>query len=158
MSKSTSAITMDELLAEHDIKQLKPGDSVEGLVTSVRKHEVWVDMGANGIGVIFRREVGPDTLKEGESITASVVDPELDEGYALLSMKRAAKDRGWGELQRLFEDQEIVEITPYDANRGGLLVEMEGIRGFLPVSQLAAEHYPRVSDADKDEILTMTTF
>jgi small subunit ribosomal protein S1 len=77
----------------------------------------------------------------------------MEEGYALLSMKRAAKDRGWDELQRVFEAQEIVEISPYDANRGGLLVELEGIRGFLPVSQLAAGHYPRVSGADKDEIL-----
>jgi small subunit ribosomal protein S1 len=77
----------------------------------------------------------------------------MDEGYALLSMRRAAKDRGWDELQRAFEGQEIVEVTPYDANRGGLLIELEGIRGFLPVSQLAAGHYPRVSGADKDEIL-----
>src|SRR5674476_1633340 len=77
----------------------------------------------------------------------------MEEGHALLSMKRAVKDRGWDEVQRLFDAQEIVEITAYDANRGGLLVELEGIRGFLPVSQLAAGHYPRVSGADKDEIL-----
>ena len=147
-------ITMDELLAGNPLKLLKAGDVVEGTVTSVRKHEVWVDMGAQGVGVIFRREVGSNKLEEGQAITASVVDPELDEGYALLSMKRAVKDRGWSELQRLFDEQEIVEVTPYDANRGGLLIELEGIRGFLPVSQLAAEHYPRVSDADKDEILT----
>ncbi|MEX1995592.1 MAG: S1 RNA-binding domain-containing protein [Candidatus Saccharimonadales bacterium] len=145
---------MDELLAGSSTAHLKTGDVIEGIVTSVRKHEVWVDMGANGIGVIFRREVGSNTLKEGEAITASVVDPELDEGYALLSMKRAVKDRGWGELQRVFDEQEIVEVSPYDANRGGMLIELEGIRGFLPVSQLAAEHYPRVSDSDKDEILT----
>lgn len=147
-------LTMDELLAANEVAKIKTGDVVEGTVTSVRKHEVWVDMGANGLGVIFRREIGSQDLKEGESITSSVVDPELDEGYALLSMKRAVKDRGWGELQRVFEDQEIIEVLAYDANRGGLLVELEGIRGFLPVSQLAAEHYPRVSDADKDEILT----
>jgi small subunit ribosomal protein S1 len=145
---------MDELLAASDVAKIKTGDVVEGLVTSVRKHEVWVDMGANGLGVIFRREIGQNELKEGENITASVVDPELDEGYALLSMKRAVKDRGWGELQRVFDEQEIIEVMAYDANRGGLLIELEGIRGFLPVSQLAAEHYPRVSDADKDEILT----
>jgi small subunit ribosomal protein S1 len=53
----------------------------------------------------------------------------------------------------VFADGDIVEVQPYDANRGGLLVELEGIRGFLPVSQLAAGHYPRVSGADKDEIL-----
>jgi small subunit ribosomal protein S1 len=147
-------VTMDELLAGSEITQLKPGDVVEGTVMSVKKHEVWVDLGPNGVGVIFRREVGGGSLKEGESITSSVIDPELDEGYALLSMKRAAKDRGWNELQRVFDEQEIIEVMAYDANRGGLLIELEGIRGFLPVSQLAAEHYPRVSDADKDEILT----
>lgn len=148
-----SSITMDELLASSDIKELKTGDLIEGLVTSVKKHEVWVDLGANGVGVVLRREVGHNTLEVGQTISASVVEPELDEGHALLSMRRAAKDRGWDELQRMFDDQEIVDVTPYDANRGGLLVELEGIRGFLPVSQLAAEHYPRVSGADKDEIL-----
>jgi small subunit ribosomal protein S1 len=145
---------MDDLLAASDLKQLKAGDMVEGTVMSVKKHEVWVDLGANGLGVIFRREVGPNALQEGETVTASVVDPEMDEGYALLSMRRAVKERGWSELQRMFDEQEIVEVSPYDANRGGLLIELEGIRGFLPVSQLSAEHYPRVSDSDKDEILT----
>lgn len=151
MSKT---ITMDDLLADADIRQLKAGDVVEGTITSVRKHEVWIDLGANGVGVVMRREIGHNQkIEEGQTVTVSIVDPELDEGHALLSMKRAAKDRGWDELQRLFESQEIVEVTAYDANRGGLLIEMEGIRGFLPVSQLAADHYPRVSGADKDEIL-----
>lgn len=154
VNMSKVMVSMDDLLASTEVKQLKVGDVIDGVITSVRKHEVWVDLGASGVGVVMRREIGHgQKLVEGESITVSVVDPEMEEGYALLSMKRAAKDRGWDELTRLFEAQEIVEITAYDANRGGLLVELEGIRGFLPVSQLAAEHYPRVSGADKDEIL-----
>ncbi len=154
-TKATNkTITMDELLASQDIKQLETGDVVEGTINSVRKNELWIDLGPNGVGVVMRREIGHgQLLEEGQTITVSVIDPELDEGYALLSMRRAAKDRGWDELQRVFDDQEIVEVSPYDANRGGLLVELEGIRGFLPVSQLAAGHYPRVSGADKDEIL-----
>lgn len=153
MSKS-STITMDELLASSSIEQLKAGDVVEGVVSTVRKHEIWIDLGANGVGVVMRREIGHgQTLEEGQTVVTSVVDPELDEGHALLSMRRAAKDRGWDELQKSFDNQEILEIQPYDANRGGLLIELEGIRGFLPVSQLAAGHYPRVSGADKDEIL-----
>jgi small subunit ribosomal protein S1 len=145
---------MDELLAGSDVKQLQTGDVVEGTISSVRKHQVWIDLGPKGVGVVMRREVGHgQSLEEGQAVTVSVIDPEMDEGYALLSMRRAAKDRGWDELQRIFEAGEIVEVTPYDANRGGLLVELEGIRGFLPVSQLAAGHYPRVSGADKDEIL-----
>lgn len=149
-----NTITMDELLAGSDVKELAAGDVVEGVISSVKKHEMWIDLGARGVGVVMRREIGHgQPLDLGSSITVSVIDPEMDEGYALLSMKRAAKDRGWDELQRVFDAQEIVEINPYDANRGGLLVELEGIRGFLPVSQLAAGHYPRVSGADKDEIL-----
>lgn len=149
-----STLTMDELLAQSEIKQLEAGDVVEGTITSVKKHEMWVDLGARGVGVVMRREIGHgQVLDEGATITVSVIDPEMDEGYALLSMKRAAKDRGWDELQRASEAGEVIEISPYDANRGGLLVELEGIRGFLPVSQLAAGHYPRVSGADKDEIL-----
>ena len=151
MSKT---LTMDELLAGSEVTGLTAGDTVEGSVLAVKKNEVWVDLGARGVGIVMRREIGyGQKLEEGQTVTVSVIDPELDEGYALLSMKRAVKDRGWDELQRIHEANEIVEVAPYDANRGGLLVELEGIRGFLPVSQLAAGHYPRVSGADKDEIL-----
>jgi small subunit ribosomal protein S1 len=155
MPKSTNNnVTMDELLAGSELKQLETGDVVEGTISSVRKHQVWIDLGPRGVGIVMRREVGHgQSLEEGSPVTVSVIDPEMDEGYALLSMRRAAKDRGWDELQRVFEAGEIIEIQAYDANRGGLLVELEGIRGFLPVSQLAAGHYPRVSGADKDEIL-----
>lgn len=151
---SKSSITMDELLASEDIKQLKSGDVVEGTVASVHKHEVWVDLGASGVGVVMRREISNgQQLEKGQNIVVSVLDPEMDEGFALLSMRRAAKDRGWDQLQQAFDKGEVLEVTPYDANRGGLLIELEGIRGFLPVSQLAAGNYPRVSGADKDEIL-----
>jgi small subunit ribosomal protein S1 len=151
---SKSSVTMDDLLASVEIPQIKAGDVVEGTVISVKKREVWIDLGANGIGVVMRREIGHgQKLEEGQAVLTSVVDPDIEDGHALLSMRRAAKDRGWDELQQVFDKQEIVEVTPYDANRGGLLIETEGIRGFLPVSQLAAGHYPRVSGADKDEIL-----
>lgn len=149
-----SKVTMDELLAGSEIQQLKVGDVVEGKVMSVKKHEVWIDLGANGIGVVMRREIGPgQDLEKGQDITVSVVDPEMEEGHALLSMKRAVKDKGWDELERVFEAKETIEVFAYDANRGGLLIELEGIRGFMPVSQLSADHYPRVSGADKDEIM-----
>ena len=147
-------LTMDELLASSEITGLNTGDVVEGVVTLVKKNEIWVDLGGRGVGVVMRREVGHGLqLEKGQTITVSVIDPEMEEGHALLSMKRAVKDRGWDELQRIFEANEIIDVMAYDANRGGLLVELEGIRGFLPVSQLAAGHYPRVSGADKDEIL-----
>lgn len=147
-------ITMDDLLAQEDVKQLTPSEVVDGTILSVRKHEVLVDLGPLGVGLVPRREIGfGKTLNEGDPVTASVVDVELDNGYALLSLRKAAKDRGWDEVQRIVEAGEVVEVAAYDANRGGLLIEYEGVRGFLPVSQLSAEHYPRVGASDKDEIL-----
>lgn len=151
---TAKTITMDELLANEQVGHLTQGEVVEGIVMSVRKHEVLIDLGPLGVGFVPRREIGfGQKLEEGSSVTASVVDTELDNGYSLLSLRKAAKDRGWDEVQRLVDDGETIEVTAYDANRGGLLIELEGVRGFLPVSQLSAEHYPRVGSSDKDEIL-----
>lgn len=149
-----TTLSMDQLLADHEIKGLEVGDIIEGSVVSVKKNEVWIDIGESGLGVVMRKEMGyGQEIQPGQVVTVSVIDPEMEDGQALLSMKRAVKDKGWDEIQSLHDSQAVIEIIPYDANRGGLLVEYEGIRGFLPVSQLAAGHYPRVSGADKDEIL-----
>ena len=153
---ANAAITMDDLLAAADdtIKQMTAGEVVHGTILSVKKHEVLIDLGPLGVGLVPRREVGfSKNYKEGDEVTASVVDTELDNGYSLLSLRKAAKDRGWDEVRQTMDDGEVITISPYDANRGGLLVEYEGVRGFLPVSQLSAEHYPRVGSSDKDEIL-----
>ena len=153
---ANASITMDDLLASADasVKQLTAGEIITGKVLTLRKHEVLIDLGAQGVGFVPRREIGfSRSLNEGDEVTASVVDAELDNGYSLLSLRKAAKDRGWEEVAAKQESGEIIEVTPYDANRGGMLVEFEGVRGFLPVSQLSAEHYPRVGSSDKDEIL-----
>ena len=153
---ASAKITMDDLLAQagDNIKQIAAGDMVNGTVLSVRKHEVLINLGPLGVGLVPRREVGfSKNYTVGDEVVASVVDPELDNGYSLLSLRKAAKDRGWDEVFAKLETGEIITVVPYDANRGGMLVEYEGIRGFLPVSQLSAEHYPRVGSSDKDEIL-----
>lgn len=154
MAKATP--TMDELLASADesAKQLVANDVITGKVLSVKKHEVLLDLGAQGIGYVPRREVGhSQKLNVGDEVSASVIDPELENGYSLLSLRKAAKDKGWEEAAAKMAAEEIIEVEAYDANRGGLLIEFEGVRGFMPVSQLSAEHYPRVGSADKDEIL-----
>lgn len=81
----SQTITMDELLEKHDVKPLQTGDVLEGKITSIKKHELWVDLGAQGIGVVMRREIGHNQPMEvGQTVTVSVVDPELeDEGHAL---------------------------------------------------------------------------
>lgn len=148
--------TMDELLASNSgsSKKATIGDTVEGTVISIKKHEILIDLGLQGVGLVPRKEVSfARNLKEGDEVSASVVDPEMRDGCVLLSLRKAVKDKSWDEITAKQDNGEVVEVTPFDANRGGLLVEYEGIRGFMPVSQLSAEHYPRVGSADKDEIL-----
>ncbi len=148
-------LTMDELLAEADgVKRAATGETVTGNVLSIRKHEILIDLGARGVGVVPRREVAfARNLNVGDEVTASVIESEMGDGSILLSLRKAAKEKGWDEIQGRLDGAEVIEVTPFDANRGGLLAEYEGIRGFLPVSQLSAEHYPRVGSSDKDEIL-----
>jgi small subunit ribosomal protein S1 len=149
-------LTMDELLsnAGEGSNHLTQGETVDGKVLSVKKHEILIDLGARGIGLVPRKELSySKSLKVGDEVTVSVVDNEMADGYSLLSLRKAVKDKGWDEIAVKLDDGEIIDIVPFDANRGGLLAEYEDIRGFLPVSQLAAEHYPRVGSSDKDEIL-----
>lgn len=158
-SKTTDkAMTMEELLASSTVGAMAIGDVVEGTVIAAEKHEIWLDLGARGTGLVIGREIEQsDDINPGDTISASVLEPESDEGYAILSLKKVAKEKGWELLEERFAAGEVFAITAFDANKGGLLVEVDGIRGFLPVSQLSAENYPRVSGADKDEILHRLT-
>jgi small subunit ribosomal protein S1 len=153
-------LTMEELLAEHDekLKPLEEGETIEGTVVAVTKAGIWLDLGPHGSGLAVGREVAEAGYKDsimGDKITVSVVVPEMDEGYALLSLRKASRERNWTLLTDLKDKSELIKIKPFDANKGGLLIEYEGIKGFLPVSQLSADNYPRVSD--KDEIVNRLT-
>ncbi|MDR2063955.1 MAG: S1 RNA-binding domain-containing protein [Candidatus Nomurabacteria bacterium] len=156
MGKNDKKVTMDELLASEaeGLRPLIAGETVEGKILSVKKHEILIDLGARGIGMVSRREASfARDMNVGETISASVIDEEMPDGFVLLSFRKAAKDKSWDEILAHMENSEVIEVVPFDANRGGLLVEYEGVRGFVPVSQLSAEHYPRVGSSDKDEIL-----
>lgn len=149
-------VTMEDLLAanEEKVKPLAENDTIEGTVVSVTKAGIWLDLGVYGTGLAVGNDAAEAGYKDslpGDAITASVVVPEMDEGYALLSLRKASREKSWDHLADLKTRAEIITVKPFDANKGGLLMEFEGVKGFLPVSQLSTEHYPRV--ADKDEIL-----
>jgi small subunit ribosomal protein S1 len=153
MSKST--ITMDDLLSDQPIKALNLEDVVEGTIIAKDRRELWLDLGAYGTGVVSGKEIEHTAkdLQVGDVVSASVIDTENEEGQIVLSLKKVAKEKGWDELEARFKNKEVFGIVPFDANKGGMLIEIDGVRGFLPVSQLSSENYPRVTGADKDEIL-----
>lgn len=154
MPSKKTTLTMDDLLAEVPPQVLSVGEVVEAKVISCDKNEVWIDLGFGGVGLVARREISPGlNLQPGDTVSAIVLDPESAEGFPVLSLKKVAKEKGWDRLKALESEKEVITVYPYSANRGGLMVEIEGVRGFLPVSQLTAQHYPRVVGADRDEIL-----
>lgn len=132
---------------------------VEGPVISITKNAVYVDLGPASTGIIYGREfmVARDIIKKvaiGDSIKAKVVDIENENGYVELSLKEAKQALIWSEADKLIKAKTPIEVTVKDANKGGLIIEWNGIMGFLPASQLSTENYPRVADSDKDKIHT----
>lgn len=158
-AQAGAASTMEELLGSGaEIKILKPGDMVEGTIISVGKNEVYIDLEAVGIGVVRGRELYDDqatlaNLKVGDQIFASVVETENKDGNIELSLRQAGHERVWSTLRQQMESREIVPTKILGANKGGLMIELNNVLGFLPVSQLSLEHYPRVEDGDKTKIL-----
>ncbi len=131
---------------------------VEGPVILIRKSSVFVDLSPFGTGIIYGREFinAKDIIKKinlGDIIKAKVVDEENDEGYIELSLKEAKQALTWSEAEKAIKAKTIMSLEIKDANKGGLILEWQGLQGFLPASQLKSEHYPRVLDSDKDKIL-----
>lgn len=137
----------------------KEGEIVEGTVSAVGRARVYIEIPPFGTGIIYGREYmnARDVLRKvavGDSIAAKVVDTENDEGYIELSLKEARQALIWSDAEAAVKNQTIFTLPVKEANKGGLIIEWQGIQGFLPASQLSAENYPRVADGDKDKILS----
>jgi len=137
----------------------QPGEMVNGKVIHKSKNKCLLDI-CNGqaVGVISGREThdSADTFKtlvEGDLIDAVVVEDENDEGFFVLSLRKAAQNSAWDRFSEAFDKNSIFEVKATEANKGGLLMEIDSIKAFLPVSQLAPLHYPRVNEANSSEIL-----
>jgi len=153
-------VDMEQLLRKVNVKVPEVNDLIKGEVISITNSAIYVDLGILGTGLIMGREMKDglgivENIKEGDPLEATVTDLENDDGYVELSVREAAYEKAWTELKRKMEDGEIVKTRILEANRGGLMVEVNGIYGFLPVSQLSHENYPRVEDGDKNKILQL---
>ncbi|HRY52874.1 MAG TPA: S1 RNA-binding domain-containing protein [Candidatus Portnoybacteria bacterium] len=148
---------MTGLLAQSP-KTPKLGEIVNGHILEVGRDTVFIDLGAAGTGVLFGREIKENrnlikSLKPGDEISAMVLETENENGFVELSLQAAHREQSWDVLKNMSATQEIVKAKITAANRGGLMIELGGVVGFLPVSQLSHDHYPRVEDGDKNKIL-----
>jgi small subunit ribosomal protein S1 len=164
MSTPTEAVVapspMEELLSQHVVDIPEIGDVIPGTVMFVASSYALIDLGPMGTGIVLGKEMrdglGPEgKLKVGTTVTATLMNYENEDGYIELSIREASYEKSWEDIEHKLTNREVIGTKVMEANKGGLMVEINGIVGFLPVSQLASEHYPRVEDGDKNKILDL---
>ena len=137
---------------------LIPETIVEGPVIGVKRSSIFVDLGVFGTGIIYGKEFinAKDIIKKikiGDIVKAKVIEQENENGYIELSLKEAKQALIWNEAEESIKNKTIFNLAIKEANKGGLILEWQGLDGFLPASQLKSEHYPRVLDGNKEKIL-----
>ena len=135
------------------------GELIEGTIISLSRGRLYVDLPPFGTGIIYGREYlnAADILRKanpGDTISAKVVDPSGVDGYIELSLKEARQAAIWSDAEQAIAAQTTFTLTVDEANKGGLILSWQGIKGFLPASQLNKDHYPRVPEGDKEKILS----
>src|SRR5690606_21400423 len=143
-NNAAESMTMEELLAqEKPIAQLQRGDVVEGTVIDMVHGEILVDVGAKAEGVIVSSEIREEKemvsdLKPGDSLLVYIVSTENEHGQVQLSLKKAALARKWITLKKAADEGEVLTVKVLEYNKGGLIIESQKIRGFIPFSHLVS--------------------
>lgn len=139
--------TMEELLATsgYQLSVPKKGETIKGLVTTVNRKMVLVDIGAKTEGIVSEREYDfakefIETIKVGDEIDVYVASDENERGQILLSLKRAMFDKLWSMLEDYLKNETEVQVKTVELNRGGMIVRWQGLRGFVPSSQFGASY------------------
>lgn len=139
-----AASLMEQFLNDpsHDYKSLKYGDVMDGVIMHLDREEILVDIGSKSEGIVPSREYSSlssderQALSVGDTILVFVVQPENQEGHAVVSIDRARQEKSWRRLQEIHEANEVIEAEVTNYNKGGLLVNLDGVRGFVPASQV----------------------
>lgn len=133
--------TMEELLtlSGQKLHGWKVGDTVEGMVTEKTSRAIYIDIGGKAEGMVIDREIkaSRDFIKElkvGDKVLVVITQPENDRGQTLLSLKKAAADKIWREFEEKLKTGEAVRVKGREVNRGGLIIEVKGLQGFIPAS------------------------
>jgi small subunit ribosomal protein S1 len=137
--------SMETLLQESTGVELpQPGEIRQGLIASIGPSQILISIGAKSEGVIAGRELESLSAEEraalavGQTVPVYVVNPEDDNGNVVLSFKRAQEQMTWENVERMLSEEEVIESKVTGFNKGGLIVAVGGLRGFVPASQISA--------------------
>ncbi len=157
---TTTTTKTEQVIAPYAVDAVifKEEDITEGIVVAIEKSALYIDLGVAGTGIIYGIEFmnARDVIKRiniGDTISAKIVLRENKNGYVELSLKEARQALMWNDAELAIKDKRVMDLVIKDANKGGLIIEWQGMSGFLPASQLKEDKYPRIEDGDKDKIL-----
>lgn len=158
MAKQSDLTLFEELFKKSpEIKYPKEGEVISGTVVKVEKKNILVNVNNQFTGLVISKELGNtvdvNSLHEGDIIEIMVLGDSVERGLLILSLKRANQIKSLSNLGAYFKGGEVITVKPTEANKGWLLVDIDGLKGFIPVSQLTPIHYPRVEGADPEKIL-----
>ncbi len=150
--------SMKDLLTKEDFGLPKTGQILSGEIINVSKASIIIDLGSIGIGIVYPGHYydNPErtkALKKGDKVSSMLLELENDEGYRELSLKAAQLTTAWEDIREKMEKGELVQAPIININKGGLIIEVSGVQGFLPLSQLSGEHYPKVEGGDTTKIV-----
>lgn len=152
VKKSATPQTMEELFAatNYTLTVPKRGATVSGVITNKQKKALLIDIGAKTEGVVGDKEFDLaadyiDHLNIGDKVDAVVLSTEGDRGQVLLSLKQAALDAKWDFFTDAMEKDEVLEAKGIEVNKGGLIVIVNGVRGFVPSSQFGKQHMGNIN-------------
>lgn len=136
------------------ISSLKEGSLAEIILMRKTPKAAYFDVKGIGTAILYGVELLSaknivKNLKEGEAVSAKIINPENENGLIEISLSGAQQQRVWQELNNLKDSGEVLTVKISGANQSGLLSEINEIKAFLPVSQLSNENYPRVENREK---------
>ena len=158
MADNKDIALFEELFKESpEIKYPKQGEVISGTIIKIEKKNILVNVNNQFTGLVVNKEVGntvdPSTLESCQEIDVMVLWDSVERGLLILSLKRANQIKNLSNLAKYNESSEVINVRPTEANKWGLLVDIDGLKWFIPVSQLTPLHYPRVEWADPEKIL-----
>lgn len=152
--------TMDELLAQikSPLRGWKRGDVVEGVVTDKTSRAIYLEIGGKTEGMVIDREMKAARdfiikLAVGDKVLAVITQPENDRGQILMSLKKAAAENIWTGFEQKQKLGETLKVRGREVNRGGLVVEFEGLQGFIPASQFSSSLSGKINDLVGQELV-----
>src|SRR5680860_614809 len=154
---------MDSLKKDNVISLPSIGSFVEGFILEKEQRALYIDLSPYGTGIIqgvnyLETKSYIKKLEKGTKVLVKILDWNNEEGLIEMALQNLEKEKAWKKIKEMQKEDLTLPLLISEVNAGGLMGNIENIKGFLPASQLSASHYPKVDEGNKNKILEKLKF